>query len=138
MEMEIAWSDSLATGIRLIDTQHKKIVKRIARLFDATDTKRIYLEVRQMLEFLEEYTDAHFGLEEKYMADYAYPEAGFHKEQHEEFRGKMQKLFNMDAESLKSLKTAAYLQHELQVYFSEHIGIIDSALGRFLVKKGVQ
>jgi len=85
----IVWSDDLATGINVIDCQHKRIVHYINQLTDAKrlDAPEIVGEV--LLELID-YTLSHFAFEESLMDDAGYSAAAIHKRTHNAFREKIQ------------------------------------------------
>lgn len=85
----ITWSDDLATGINVIDSQHKRIVHYINQL---TDAKRLDAPelVGGVLMELVDYTLSHFAFEESLMDDAGYSAAAIHKRTHDAFRDKIQ------------------------------------------------
>ncbi|NIS21839.1 MAG: hemerythrin family protein, partial [Thermoplasmata archaeon] len=82
---EIAWTPDLATGVELIDEQHKQLIDRMNELDRAVRFSRGVPKIIKTLDFLIEYTDFHFGTEEKNMVELKYPEYEDHKENHAEF-----------------------------------------------------
>ncbi|HQA25532.1 MAG TPA: bacteriohemerythrin [Candidatus Competibacteraceae bacterium] len=81
MALYMEWNDSLNTGIRTIDEQHKKIVSYINKLHEVSahpDQK----VVRLVLEQLVDYTDIHFKFEESLMADAQYSHLVAHQKVH--------------------------------------------------------
>lgn len=79
------WSDSLATGVTMIDEQHKELIERINRLLAACTAGKGKEEIGKTVEFLGEYVTFHFGTEEEYMNKHNYPDYRSHKAQHEKF-----------------------------------------------------
>lgn len=74
----LEWSNSLDTGISVIDEQHKRIVDYINELYDAQQTldKR---RVGEVIEELVDYTVSHFACEESLMEQAGYPFLEPHK-----------------------------------------------------------
>ena len=89
----IEWSNDYATGIDVIDGQHKRIIEYINQLDDArlnqvenSDDRRV---LREVLYNLVDYTLSHFTFEEALMDEVMYPAASIHKRTHEAFRNKI-------------------------------------------------
>lgn len=85
----IVWSDELATGINVIDSQHKRIVHYINQLTDAKHLDAPEL-VGEVLNELIDYTLSHFAFEESLMDDAGYSAAAVHKRTHDAFREKIE------------------------------------------------
>ena len=83
--MAFKWRDNLATGITLVDDQHKELIKRTNNLLEHMKTGQGNGEIIQVLEFLASYVIEHFTAEEKVMTDYNFPDYSSHKHQHTEF-----------------------------------------------------
>ncbi|GHU51072.1 hemerythrin [Clostridia bacterium] len=75
------WNDSLATGVALIDEQHKELFRAIDMLMDTSQKGRI----PEVLKFLSDYVDKHFADEQKLHASSGYPKAAVHRTYHENF-----------------------------------------------------
>ncbi|MEW8014522.1 MAG: bacteriohemerythrin [Candidatus Sedimenticola endophacoides] len=75
----LEWSNSLDTGISVIDEQHKRIVDYINELHDAQQTldKR---RVGEVIDELVDYTVSHFAFEESLMEQAGYPFLEAHKQ----------------------------------------------------------
>lgn len=86
----IIWTDDLATGINVIDSQHKRIVHYINQLTDAKDLDAPEI-VGGVLAELIDYTLSHFAFEESLMEDAKYSAAAIHKRTHDAFREKIEK-----------------------------------------------
>ena len=82
---EIKWDDSFYVEITLIDEQHKMLIQKIQDLSEAVGAARGFEKILQTLEFMIDYTEFHFGAEEKHMRELCYPEIDSHLQQHKEF-----------------------------------------------------
>lgn len=80
------WDPSWETGNQLIDTQHKEFIRRINNLLEACSQGKGRDELFSAAQFLSEYTEKHFGDEEKLQQQYAYPDRVNHKKMHEGFK----------------------------------------------------
>ena len=61
------------------------IIQKIKDLSEAVSVTRGLEKILQTLEFMIDYTEFHFGTEEKHMTELGYPETENHKERHKEF-----------------------------------------------------
>lgn len=84
MALYMEWTDSLNTGIQVIDDQHKKIVLFINKLHDVS-AHPDRTAVRLVLEQLVDYTDIHFKFEESLMLDAHYSHLSAHQKVHSLF-----------------------------------------------------
>ena len=85
----IKWDSSFETDIKIIDVQHKVLIKKVNQLYEFIEDNsinRIYPLIDELLEF----TDYHFETEESLMEEHGYFElhsddASHHKQQHRSF-----------------------------------------------------
>jgi len=84
----IEWKDDYATGINVIDGQHKRIIHYINQLGDAQNLNEPEL-IGEVLLNLIDYTLSHFAFEESLMEDAAYDAANIHIKTHDAFRDKI-------------------------------------------------
>ncbi|MDR1961704.1 MAG: bacteriohemerythrin [Gracilibacteraceae bacterium] len=80
------WSDDLATGHDLIDSQHKHLIQAIANLMDACSSGQGRAVISETIDFLEDYTAMHFSEEEALQKRHKYPDYPNHKKLHEGFK----------------------------------------------------
>ena len=67
----IKWDSSFETDIKIIDVQHKVLIKKVNQLYEFIEDNsinRIYPLIDELLEF----TDYHFETEENYFAVFNY------------------------------------------------------------------
>ncbi|MDR1904663.1 MAG: hemerythrin family protein [Treponema sp.] len=84
--MNYEWNSSIATGIELIDNQHKELITKINILLNNCENKTTQEELTQSIDFLTEYTIKHFFDEEQLQKKYEYPDYPNHKKMHEDFK----------------------------------------------------
>jgi len=80
----LLWTPELDTGIPVIDSQHKRIVKYINQLGEAEETGNRE-EVGEILNQLVDYTLSHFTFEEELMEESGYRFVNAHKRVHQLF-----------------------------------------------------
>ena len=83
----IKWSPTLACGVRMIDEQHKGLVKLLNDLFNhATgDEKQEHEYFNKVIKEAVEYVTVHFATEEKIMRATSFSGFAEHKRAHESF-----------------------------------------------------
>jgi len=82
------WVPELDTGIEEIDTQHRRILDYINRLYELRDT-RDRVRLGEIIGDMVDYTMSHFAFEEGIMESAGYMFAGPHKRVHELFTRKV-------------------------------------------------
>ena len=130
--MAILWSEDLATGVAVIDSQHQELFIRIGNLLDACSLGKGRDEVKKTIAFLEDYVITHFKAEEAHMTYSGYPEFSQHRKQHIEFMenfGKLKKQFETEGPGLTTVVTTNHLVVD---WLKNHIRKLDKALGEHL------
>lgn len=128
-----AWSAELATGIAWQDQQHQSLLRCLHNLYDSIFNLTERKEVLTALDFLDGYVLEHFGLEEKYMKELNYPDARYHKAEHDEFRKNYR--FLQESYRNPSELSAALLCYDLNEWIVNHLKTTDQRLGEFLQGK---
>ena len=67
--MRAEFDESLVTGNEMIDAQHKELIDKINKLLDSCETGEGKVAAIKTLDFLADYTEFHFGEEEKLQAE---------------------------------------------------------------------
>ena len=93
--MRAEFDDSLVTGNEMIDGQHKELIGKINNLLDSCETSRDKLVAVKTLDYLADYTEFHFGEEEKLQESINYPGLAEHKKEHEKLRQVVKELYEM-------------------------------------------
>ena len=128
----IVWSDKLSVGVDLIDSQHKSLIEKIAHLEDAIRTGQGPADIIRVLDFLIDYTDYHFGTEEKNMRTFDYPGLPAHIEKHAEFKKTLANLGDDFREEGATQGLADAIETLLMNWFVKHIQDVDNKFGAFL------
>lgn len=89
------FTDDLLTGNALIDGQHKALIDKINDLIRACENGDGKVKAMKTLNYLEDYTNFHFGQEEALQAEIGYPGLEQHKVKHQEFVNAVKELFEM-------------------------------------------
>ena len=119
----IEWTNEFATGINVIDGQHKRIIHYINQLTDAQNLKEPEL-VGEVLVNLIDYTLSHFAFEESLMDEAKYTAAAIHKQTHEAFR---EKIIAYQEKYKSGEDVADDLFQLLNIWLMDHIADDDSS-----------
>ena len=93
--MRAEFDESLVTGNEMIDTQHKELIDKINKLLDSCETSKEKTVAVKTLDYLADYTEFHFGEEEKLQAEINYPGIAEHKKEHDKLCAVVKDLYNM-------------------------------------------
>jgi hemerythrin len=132
----IIWDSSLSVNVAEIDTQHQKLVNMINELHDAMRSGKGKDVLGKIITGLISYTDSHFKVEEKYFAQFRYPDAASHIKEHTAFVKKVSD-FQHDFEAGRltvSIDTLYFLRDWLQ----GHIKGTDKKYSSFFHEKGLR
>lgn len=97
--MIIEFDDNLITGNDTIDNQHRELITRIRQFVTSCENGEGRIKAVKMLDFLADYTNFHFGEEEKLQESINYPELAQHREKHAEFKQTLTELHEFLEES---------------------------------------
>ncbi len=81
----IKWNENYSIDLNIIDQQHKKWIDFINILYLSFKNETSINEINENILKLLDYTDYHFGFEEKYLEDFKCGNIEEHKKAHEEF-----------------------------------------------------
>lgn len=79
--MSMRWDESYATGVDLVDDQHRELFRQLGILADPDRADR----VEGTLDFLAKYVREHFETEERMQFQFGFPHANVHKKMHDTF-----------------------------------------------------
>jgi hemerythrin len=132
----IEWKEEFSVGVATIDEQHKRLIALMNGLHDAMAAGAANTVMDKTLADLIDYTVYHFGTEEKLFAQYQYPQAAVHKNQHDDLTKTAKKLQS----EFKTGKTLITLEtmHFLRSWLNDHILQVDKAAGKYLAGKGAK
>ncbi len=119
----ISWTDDLATGISVIDNQHKRIIHYINQLTDAQRLNDNILTGEVLINLID-YTLSHFAFEESLMEEAHYNAANIHKQTHDAFRNKISDYQQRHA---KGERVTDELFQLLNIWLMDHIAEDDSS-----------
>ena len=123
------WSDSLSTGVPMIDTQHKELIAATNEIGEAIERGNGTTAIKKLLSFLKFYAEWHFGNEETCAAKHQCPIAGTNQAAHRKFIDTFGKLHDQYRQSDASEEVARKIYDELSEWLVSHILTIDTQIG---------
>lgn len=131
----IDWKDELSVNIRMIDDQHKELIKLINELSDAMKVGKGKDVMGKVLSKLVDYTKMHFGTEERLFQTHGYPGYIAHKSEHDKLTKQVLDLKTKfdNGQSVITVEVMNFLKDWLQ----KHIIGTDKKYSSFLIGKGV-
>lgn len=121
------WKDNYSVGNMKMDGQHKGLIALINQLCGEDE-----IDVREVLEKLQEYVDIHFRDEEALLAKIGYPDLDKQKAEHEIFS----KWFDEQLETYRngggSDTIRERVQNYLRTWWIKHILFSDKAYASYL------
>ena len=131
----IRWDESLATGIRAVDVQHKLLVEIINDLGDAIAHGKGTAEISRVLSFLKYYASWHFEREEECMEKNRCAAAEINKKAHCQFVMTFLAFESEISGSGGSQEMALRMHGELTSWIVRHIRGVDLELRNTAVPK---
>ena len=135
--MPLELTNDLLTGSKPIDDQHRELVARINKLYDACAQQKGKEEIREVLRYLEDYCVIHFRTEEDWMARYDYPGYMNHKTEHKEFTEVFKNLKDDFEKSEPGSSFVIRVNRTLIEHFTDHVLRTDKKLAQFLQDKNL-
>ena len=135
--VKIEWSDGLSVGVKLVDDQHKELLSKMNAISHAIEHNHDVESITKTLDFMMEYTDYHFGTEEKHMEATKYPRIEYHKKMHVEFVDMIKKMTTDYFEDGATQELAESVNVFLFNWLVKHIKGVDGAFGKYLKEQGI-
>ncbi len=128
--MPIQWTPDLATGIDLIDEQHRGLYAAVAQLHEAMRSGRVG-DLSATVDFLERYAVEHFAAEEATMEEAAYPGLTEHRAEHAAFVTAFL-AHKARLAPVPSVSAVVELSQWLGSWLKDHVRRTDGAMARHL------
>ena len=125
----LQWSQDLELGLDYMDDTHREFVDLLAQAAQAPDEQLL-----QAWQDVIAHTEDHFGREDKWMQDAAFPPGGCHTTEHDSILAVMREGAKRGAAG--NLGLVRQLAGELGVWFAGHAQSMDTALALFLKDVG--
>jgi len=125
----LRWSDALSLELSRMDETHREFVDLLAVVADAADAGLLAAWER-----LVEHTDAHFGQEDRWMAQTRFASTNCHATQHRVVLKELRE--GLSAGAAGRLDAIRQLARELALWFPQHAQTMDAALALHLRNVG--
>lgn len=133
MSMYAEFDESLVTGNKEIDEQHKEWIDKINKLIKCCEEGGGKLEAIKTLEYMADYAEVHFAAEEKLQEEAAYPGLAEHKTKHEAFKVAVQELHDMLEEEEGPSEAFVKAVHDNVVnWVYNHIKAFDCSVASYI------
>jgi len=119
--MTYVWTDEMATGNAVIDTQHKQLVKALNDLLDACSSGHGRSSLNTTLNFLIDYVVKHFRDEEILQQKSNYPDYDNHKKLHDTFKETVSDLARRLKSEGPTISLVAKVNTSLGSWFMNHL-----------------
>lgn len=126
------WDSGLSVSFDEIDEQHKEFINRLNRLNAALDLNQNIEEVRDAIQFLEEYVVKHFDMEEQHMKEFRYPLYQSHRMEHKKFVDRLHAWERTYERVEPNRGYALIIALQMGFWLLNHIKKVDRELGGFL------
>ena len=133
-DLPFAWSSALSVGIGSIDSQHKRLIELINRLYKAVVNQQDRQTSGRILDELIDYAAVHFRTEEELFDRHGYAEGRQHREIHEKL---VQRILAYRDEFRQGAALDISLLEFLKNWLVEHIMRTDKKYSAFLRDRGV-
>ena len=121
----------------MIDGQHKELIDKINKLLDSCEVGNDKLTAIKTLDYLADYTDFHFGEEEKLQESISYPGIEQHKKEHEKLRRVVEELHEMLEEQEGPTEAfVAQVQENVINWLYNHIKGFDRSVAEYKNMRG--
>ena len=135
--MRAEFDETLVTGNEMIDGQHKGLIDKINKLLDSCEVGNDKLTAIKTLDYLADYTDFHFGEEEKLQESISYPGIEQHKKEHEKLRRVVEELHEMLEEQEGPTEAfVAQVQENVINWLYNHIKGFDRSVAEYKNMRG--
>jgi hemerythrin len=105
----VDWNETLATGIPLLDEQHKALFKCVSEIEWAVQERRLILTFHAV-DQLKTYVRIHFSTEERLMKAHGFPGLQKHAEEHRRFKTALFELIMANVQRDNSAEMLTFLQ----------------------------
>lgn len=127
--MQIAWDDTMSTGIPRLDMQHKQLIQKFNEFSDIIDNPELAgAKTGEVLDFLQFYATWHFGQEEECMRQYSCPASGANKQAHTEFMLMFNAFYAKWQANETDMELVRQTHTKLAEWIQKHIVRIDTRL----------
>ncbi|MDF2685114.1 MAG: hemerythrin-like metal-binding protein [Clostridia bacterium] len=126
------WTPDLSVGVTIIDEQHKTLIEKADKLFEAGKNRQAKEYINEMLDFLKSYTIKHFHDEEQYMLSIKYPGFDEQKKAHSGFIAQLEKITTDFNKSGGNILVILNTNQLVSNWLITHISKLDKKIGEYV------
>jgi len=105
------WRDEYSVNVKLIDQQHKKLIKTIDDLYQSILANKAKKEISEIFRQLNMYSNYHFFTEEKYFKEFNYEGTDSHMAIHKKFKKDVAEMeYRLKDEDFNAFELLSFLQ----------------------------
>lgn len=130
--MAFQWTEELATGVEIVDRQHKEIFSRYNTYLAACRNGTGRAKLLELLDFLTSYVEEHFAEEESLMTENDYPDRDSHVGQHRQLTETVRTFRDQVNRQGVSVSDVTEINQMLFNWLLKHIKKSDAELGSYL------
>ena len=129
------WKDKYELGVERIDEQHKELFDRLSNFIRVVQNENEWDEkideVKETLNFLQEYVVYHFDDEEEFQEKINYPDIENHKKEHARFKQGINDYVDLFDQGGFTEEKIQELSARVMTWLIMHVGKIDQKLGEY-------
>lgn len=129
------WKDKYKVGVEKIDEQHQELFARLSNFIKVVQSEEEWDgkidEVKETLNFLQEYVVYHFDDEEAYQEKINYPEIESHKQEHAKFKQTIKGYVDLFEQGGFTEEKIQELSAKVMTWLIMHIGRVDQKLAEY-------
>lgn len=133
---KILWEATFSVGIKELDDQHKRLIDFMNEIYERLEKDAEATDYRDFFIRLRGHAENHFATEERYFAEFAYPDAVEHTKEHRKVQariGKLEEAFNQDPSTLVVYEVL----HLLDDWLFDHAMMYDKKYTEHFKKHGL-
>jgi len=129
------WDEHLKIGIQELDEQHRQLVEKMNDMSRCIGEGKGASQLKEILDFISNYSKEHFRTEEGYMERYDYPNLHEQQEHHRGFKKDIKEVMNRVEDEGFTEDIAEKINEYIIRWFLRHLRYEDQKFGEFLKKK---
>lgn len=130
------WSPHFSVGVKILDEQHKELIKMI-NMLDRNPGATVYSEtVSELLGRLTSYAMEHFETEEALLSEHSYPDLAIQKLEHNEYQLKAAMLCEKTIQQEEAVSKEILIF--LRTWWMNHILVSDMKYRVFFEELGLK
>jgi hemerythrin-like metal-binding protein len=130
-----AWTEAMAVGDAVLDSDHRIIINLLNQLHDAMETGQSRDVLGSVVKVLAEYTEHHFAREEAVMTAAGYPESDRHCREHKALADKVRDIHDRYLAGERTALDDSVVRL-LRKWLTDHIQVTDKSYRPWVEKLG--